>query len=195
MEHVLVQLALHLRNFVGPEPTAPLFTGVGNAPLTPRSVDRVWERARWAIRRPDLRLQDLRHSGQTWASATGATTAGLMHRAGHKQPVAALGYQHASKERDRAIAQRLSVLASEADAGKADDGPLVVSAVAKRHGLFADFGPDMPWAEDSEVKKTVVDQLLDWQPQRDSNPCLHLERVDSRPAQGHIFLPRAFPVH
>ena len=175
--HVMTQLALHLRNFVGPEPTASLFTGVGGVPLTPRSVDRVWERARRAIGRSDLALHDLRHSGQTWASATGATTAELMHRAGHKSPVAALRYQHASQERDRAIAQRLSVLASEADEGRADDVPLAVSAVAKPRGLFADFGRDMSWVEDSELKKTVVDRLLNWQPQRDSNPCLHLERV------------------
>ena len=177
--HVLVQLALHLRSFVDPEPTAPLFTGVGGAPLTPRSVDRVWERARRAIGRSDLTLHDIRHSGQTWASETGATTAELMHRAGHKSPVATLRYQHAAQERDRALAQRLSVLASEADAGKADDAPLASAVIAKPRGLFADFRPDMPSAEDFEIRKMAIDQLLNWQPQRDSNPCLHLERVVS----------------
>ena len=177
--HVMPQLALHLRDFVGPESTAPLFTGAGGAPLTPRSVDRVWERARRAIGRPDLRFHDLRHSGQTWAGAAGATTAELMHRAGHKSSTAALRYQHAAQERDRAIAQRLSVLASEADAGKADDAPLVSAVIAKPRGLFADFGPGMPWTEDSEFRKMAIDQLLNWQPQRDSNPCLHLERVVS----------------
>ena len=177
--HVLVQLVLHLRNFVDPEPTAPLFTGVDGAPLTPRSVDRVWERARRAIGRSDLTLHDLRHSGQTWASATGATTAELMHRAGHKTPAAGLRYQQASQERDRALAPRLSVLASEADAGRVDDVPLASAVSAKPRGLFADFGPNGLWAADSDTKKTLVDQLLNWQPQRDSNPCLHLERVVS----------------
>ena len=43
----------------------------------------------------DLHLHDLRHSGNTWAAATGASTAELMGRLGHASPVAALRYQHA----------------------------------------------------------------------------------------------------
>ena len=42
------------------------------------------------------------------SSATGASTKELMARMGHASPRAALIYQHASHERDAAIAQALS---------------------------------------------------------------------------------------
>ena len=60
---------------------------------------------------PHLRLHDLRHTGNTLAAATGASTRELMVRMGHASPQAALIYQHASAERDRAIAAALSKLA------------------------------------------------------------------------------------
>jgi hypothetical protein len=41
------------------------------------------------------------------AAATGATTKELMHRAGHSTPAAALRYQHATADRDQAIASAL----------------------------------------------------------------------------------------
>jgi len=113
--HVAAQVVDHLQAFVGPEPTAALFSGIDGSPLTPRSVSRIWERPRRTIGRPDVTLHDLRHSGLTWASTVGATTAELMHRAGHKSTVAALRYQHATQDRDRALAERLSALATEAD--------------------------------------------------------------------------------
>jgi len=70
------------------------------------------------VDRPDLHLHDLRHSGNTWAAATGASTAELMARMGHASPVAALRYQHATEERDRAIAEALSKLATPAPIGR-----------------------------------------------------------------------------
>jgi len=38
------------------------------------------------------------------AAATGASTKELMRRAGHASPAAALRYQHATEDRDKAIA-------------------------------------------------------------------------------------------
>lgn len=102
----------HLDRRVGPEPDAWLFPGENGKPLHRRALERVWERARKKIGRPDLHFHDLRHSGLTWAAATGATTAELMHRAGHASPVAALRYQHATRDRDRAIADALAGLAT-----------------------------------------------------------------------------------
>jgi integrase len=61
-----------------------------------------------------LRLHDLRHTGNTLAAATGASTKELMARMGHASPQAALIYQHATADRDRAIADALSDLASGA---------------------------------------------------------------------------------
>jgi hypothetical protein len=58
-----------------------------------------------------FRFHDLRHSGLTWAAAQGATIAGLMHRAGHASPHAAMLYQHATRDRDHAIADAMAALA------------------------------------------------------------------------------------
>ena len=48
------------------------------------------------------------HTGNTLAAGTGASTKELMARMGHSSPRAALIYQHATRERDAAIAQALS---------------------------------------------------------------------------------------
>jgi integrase len=52
------------------------------------------------------------HTGNTLAAATGASTRELMARMGHASPRAALIYQHASADRDAAIARALSDLAA-----------------------------------------------------------------------------------
>jgi hypothetical protein len=49
-------------------------------------------------------FHDLRHTGNTLAAASGASTRELMHRMGHASMRAALIYQHATSERDREIA-------------------------------------------------------------------------------------------
>jgi integrase len=49
-------------------------------------------------------LHDLRHTGNTMAAATGASLRELMERMGHSSTRAALIYQHATRERDEAIA-------------------------------------------------------------------------------------------
>jgi integrase len=50
---------------------------------------------------------DLRHTGNTLAAATGASTKELMARMGHASTRAALIYQHATRERDVVIARAL----------------------------------------------------------------------------------------
>ncbi|MGH3898847.1 MAG: hypothetical protein ACRDTA_11470 [Pseudonocardiaceae bacterium] len=57
-----------------------------------------------------LHFHDLRHTGNQFAAAAGASTRELMHRMGHGSMRVALIYQHASGERDRQIADRLSKL-------------------------------------------------------------------------------------
>ena len=61
-----------------------------------------------AVGRLDLRLHDMRHTELTLAAATGATTAELMHRAGHASAPATLRYQRASRDRGRFDALRSS---------------------------------------------------------------------------------------
>lgn len=73
-------------------------------------LQRAWTKARLRVGRPDLHLHDLRHTGLTFAAATGATTEELMRRAGHASADAALRYQHATRDRDRVLAKALEDL-------------------------------------------------------------------------------------
>jgi integrase len=68
---------------------------------------RTWERATRAVGVHGLRFHDLRHSAGTLSAVAGATTKELMARMGHSSPRAALIYQHATAERDGAIADAL----------------------------------------------------------------------------------------
>jgi hypothetical protein len=54
-------------------------------------------------------FHDLRHTGNTLAAASGASTRELMHRMGHGSMRAALIYQHAASDRDREIAAALGL--------------------------------------------------------------------------------------
>ena len=101
----------HLSRFTGHEADALVFTGITGVALTGNVLQLAWQRARSKVGRTDLRLHDLRHTGLTLAAATGATTVELMHRAGHSSSVAAMRYQHATKDRDRIIADALGRIA------------------------------------------------------------------------------------
>ena len=76
-----------------------------------RVFARAWRRARAAVGVEHLHFHDLRHTGNTLAATTGASTKERMVRMGHANPRAALIYQHATAERDKAIANALSELA------------------------------------------------------------------------------------
>jgi integrase len=104
----------HLDRYVESGPDALVFTMASGAPLTPVTLQRAWAKARKAVARPELHFHDLRHTGLTLAAATGATTAELMHRAGHASANAALRYQHATQDRDRILADALAVLVNPA---------------------------------------------------------------------------------
>ena len=103
---ILPELREHIKNHADPD--GPLFTGRRGGRLAASILDRGWRAARESVGRPDLHLHDLRHSGLTLAATSGATIVELMYRAGHASPAAALRYQHATKERDRALADALS---------------------------------------------------------------------------------------
>jgi integrase len=67
-----------------------------------------FHRARDAAGRPDLKCHDLRRTGATYAAFAEATIAELMRHIGHITPAMAMRYQHATDDRDRAIAAALS---------------------------------------------------------------------------------------
>jgi integrase len=114
-DFLVARLSEHLSRFTGPDADALVFIGITGVPLTGNVLQMAWQRARTAVGREDLRLHDLRHTGLTLAAATGATTVELMHRAGHSSSVAAMRYQHATKDRDRTIADALGVNAKPVD--------------------------------------------------------------------------------
>jgi integrase len=57
-----------------------------------------------------FRFHDLRHCALTLAAEAGATIAELMARGGHSSPATAMRYQHASAQRDQALAARMAAL-------------------------------------------------------------------------------------
>ena len=86
-------------------------------------LEKAWRAARLAVGRPDLHFHDLRHSGLTWAAATGASTKELMVRDGHSTAAVALRYQHATANRDRTLADALAELARPAVVTPRDGPP------------------------------------------------------------------------
>jgi hypothetical protein len=62
-----------------------------------------------------------RGSGATWAATTGPTVAELMNRLGHATPTFAMRYQHATFERDQAIASKLGALLRAAGDARTSD--------------------------------------------------------------------------
>ena len=98
---------------MGPEADSLAFAGPKGGRLRRSNFRDIWIRARDEAGLPDLHLHDLRHTGNTMAASTGASLRELMERMGHTSTRAAMIYQHATRERDEAIAAAMGeVLAS-----------------------------------------------------------------------------------
>jgi integrase len=113
--HVLPVLAEHMASWAGED---RVFVGRDGAPMRGNAVRLAFERARGRAGMPGFRFHDLRHTGQTLAAATGATTKDLMRRLGHASPAAANRYLHTVDGRDAEIASALSALAAHGDAAR-----------------------------------------------------------------------------
>ena len=87
-----------------------VFAGLKGAPLRRSNFAKVWKEALDKTGGTRFHFHDLRHTGNTLAAATGASTKELMARMGHASQRAALIYQHANPERDRVIADALGVV-------------------------------------------------------------------------------------
>ncbi len=107
--HLLPDLRAHLEDHRN-HPTLVFTTGLGG-PLSRGGFRSTWVKARERAGLPAFRFHDLRHTGNTLAATTGASTKELMARMGHASMRAALIYQHATAERDQGIAEALSRLA------------------------------------------------------------------------------------
>jgi integrase len=110
----------HLSTYTGPEPGAPVFVSTTGRPVRRATVSAAWRAAVAATGAPDgLRPHDLRHHAATLtARMPGVTTKELMARIGHASARAALIYQHATAERDRAIASYLDEVVESTDRPK-----------------------------------------------------------------------------
>ena len=120
---VLPDLRRHVAEYAEPGADGHVFVGPKGGPLRRsnfnKSVD--WPGLVAAVGCPGLRFHDLRHTGNTLA-APYASTRELMARMGHGSPRAALIYQHATADRDRAIADALdALLLADAAASEIDD--------------------------------------------------------------------------
>lgn len=120
---IIPALEHHLSVYVDSQPDALVFLSPRGHPLRRTKFRSQWVKARAAAGVTDtLHFHDLRGSGATWAAHAGATVAELMARLGHESPNMAMRYQHATAEREKALAEKLGQLffaASTTDGGSA----------------------------------------------------------------------------
>jgi integrase len=114
-EAILDAVSAHLETYADPGPDGLIFRGPRGGVLREANfVNDVWRPATRNFGLEHLHFHDLRHTGNTLAAATGASLRELMVRMGHASPKAALRYQHATRDRDAAIAKALSDLVTQA---------------------------------------------------------------------------------
>jgi integrase len=111
---IVPDLEAHLGEWATPGLDNLVFPGASGRPFRTATLHAAWHRALRCAGIEGLRFHDLRHTGNTLAAATGASTKELMSRMGHASARAALLYQHASRDRDVAIADGLSDLVAAA---------------------------------------------------------------------------------
>jgi integrase len=102
-------LQFHLEVYVKPGADAFVFTGPKGAMLRRSNFQRTWRKGleKAGLTDRGLHFHDLRHTGNTLA-AESASLRELMARMGHSSARAALVYQHASGDRERAIGAAIS---------------------------------------------------------------------------------------
>ncbi len=128
---LIPELEHHLATHVAPGPDGLVFCGTQHQPLHRKTFYRNWNRAVAAVGLVGFHFHDLRHTGNTLAAATGASTKELMSRMGHASPRAALIYQHATQDRDAVIAAALSKLIVKGTVNKKRPGASVTRRAPK----------------------------------------------------------------
>ncbi|GGR66803.1 hypothetical protein GCM10010236_20880 [Streptomyces eurythermus] len=102
------ELRQHLAWFAEKGPDGLVFVGEKGAPFRRTPFGRNWRRARATAGLPDdFCFYDLRHTGHTLSTRSGATLKDTMVRAGQSSEKAALIYQHSDEERQRDVAAGL----------------------------------------------------------------------------------------
>ncbi len=95
-----------------------VFIGPKGGKLRRSNFNKIWSRTCERAGVPGAHFHDLRHTGGTLTATTGATTKELMKRLGHSSPRAAMIYQHATRDRDKSIAQGLGKLINDVKGSK-----------------------------------------------------------------------------
>ncbi|MEW2439114.1 tyrosine-type recombinase/integrase [Streptomyces caniferus] len=104
-------LRRHLDWYAEKEPDGLLFVGEKGKPFRRSTFGRKWRKARALVGMPEgFRFYDLRHTGHTLATRSGATLKDTMVRAGQSSERAALIYQHSDLERQQEVASGLDDL-------------------------------------------------------------------------------------
>ncbi len=104
------ELRWHIERFAQPGERGLVFIGAKGGVLRRSNFRPIWNAACTKAGMGGLHFHDLRHCGGTLAAATGASLKELMARLGHSSSRAAMIYQHATRDRDQAIAKALGGL-------------------------------------------------------------------------------------
>lgn len=107
-------LTAHLAVYAEHGADGRVFVGAKGATPRRNHFNRLWRKACDLAGVKGLHFHDLRHTGNTLAAATGASTRELMTRMGHSTARAALIYQHATAERERLIGNAVSAAVEQA---------------------------------------------------------------------------------
>ncbi|MFI1050594.1 tyrosine-type recombinase/integrase [Streptomyces griseoruber] len=109
------ELRWHLESYAESGPDGLLFVGEKGAPFRRSTFGRKWRRAREIVGMPEgFRFYDLRHTGHTLSTRSGATLKDTMVRAGQSSEKAALIYQHSDDDRQQEVAAGLDATVRKA---------------------------------------------------------------------------------
>ncbi|MGR3871431.1 tyrosine-type recombinase/integrase [Streptomyces graminifolii] len=114
-EFLRLELRLHMELYPGNGPNGLVFLGEKGAAFRRSSFGRKWRKARLVVGVPEgFRFYDLRHTGHTLSTRSGATLKDTMVRAGQSSEKAALIYQHSDDDRQQEVAAGLDATVRKA---------------------------------------------------------------------------------
>ena len=102
------KIEVHLTHFTQPGENSLIFTTSCGSPVTVEERRKWWDEARAKTGLTELHFHDLRHLAATLAAQHGASLAELQARLGHSTVNAAMRYQHATLDRDRAVSEKIN---------------------------------------------------------------------------------------
>ena len=106
-DYLQPKMEVHLTHFTDPGTNSLVFTTDEDKPVTVEDRRKWWDEARREAGLADLHFHDLRHLAATLAAQHGASLAELQARLGHATVGAAMRYQHATLNRDRAVSANI----------------------------------------------------------------------------------------